>query len=414
MPGIYRLIGTSGNDVIVAGPYRTIMYGLEGDDTLVGGASDDALDGGIGNDILVGGDGADFLDGGAGADQIIGGAGDDTASYATSASGVKINLTTGSVSGGDAAGDTVIGIENLVGSGFADTLIGDAGDNRLAGGAGPDILDGRSGMDTADYSLSLGAIFVDLLAGTASGGDARGDRLKSIENVTGSREDDAIVGDAGANILRGMYGADTLSGGEGDDTLDGGFGHDMLEGGAGADVITGADGIDTASYASSDAGVLVNLQTGAAGGGHARGDVVTGIENLIGSAFGDMLIGASGDNVIHGGSGDDAIRAGAGLDELWGGTGDDLFAFNWRDQSAEVGAPNFEWIGDFVAGGTEDRIDLSDAGTGYTRLSHVLAHATEVAIDAKIGTLIDLGPSGQVYLADVRMAQLTSADFIFV
>ena len=30
------------------------------------------------------------------------------------------------------------------------------------------------------------------------------------------------------------------------------------------------------------------------------------------------------------------------------------------------------------------------------------------------GTLIDLGPSGQVFLADVRMADLTSSDFIFV
>jgi Ca2+-binding RTX toxin-like protein len=153
--------------------------------------------------------------------------------------------------------------------------------------------------------------------------------------------------------------------------------------------------------------------TGAAAGGHAQGDVLSGIENLTGSAFGDVLTGTNGDNVIVGGDGNDAIRAGAGSDRIWGGTGDDLFYFSSLDQSVSSGA-NFEWIGDFTAGGTEDVLDLSDAGTGYRSLGHVLAHASEVAIDSKIGTLIDLGASGEVYLAGVRIAELTSSDFIFV
>ena len=93
-------------------------------------------------------------------------------------------------------------------------------------------------------------------------------------------------------------------------------------------MIDGYYGIDTASYASSNARVVVNLQTGLGTGGHAQGDVLTEIDNLTGSAFGDFLIGHAGDNVVLGGSGNDRIRAGAGDDEVWGGAGDDTFVFN--------------------------------------------------------------------------------------
>ncbi len=433
MPYIRRITGTDDNDIItVVEPGRHHIYGLAGDDMLTGGADGDTLDGGDGNDVLDGGAGDDRLNGGAGADTLIGGAGADTAQYSGSSSGVKVSLVSGLGSGGDAEGDTLSGIENLIGSDFADKLTGDGvandlfggdgndslygggGDDRLSGDEGADLLDGGAGIDTADYSRSFTAISIDLTTGTVKGGDAQGDRFKSIENVTGSWGDDTIVGDAGANVLNGMFGNDLLFGGDGDDTLDGSFDNDTLEGGAGADTIMGSFGIDTASYASSNGGVFVNLMTGVAGGGHARGDVLSGIENLTGSAFNDMLGGSNGDNVIHGGNGHDTIRAGAGVDQVWGGDGDDLFVFNQLDQPVNVAGTNFEWIGDFTAGGSVDEINLVNAGTGYTRLSDVLAHSMEVQIDSKIGTLIDLGPSGQVYLADVRMADLTSSDFIFV
>ena len=66
-------------------------------------------------------------------------------------------------------------------------------------------------------------------------------------------------------------------------------------------------GNDRAIYKGSDAGVKVNLATGTAGGGHAEGDTLTDIENLIGSAHADTLGGDDGDNRFDGGAGADVF-----------------------------------------------------------------------------------------------------------
>ena len=86
----------------------------------------DVLRGLGGNDMLYGGSGNDTLDGGAGADTLIGGPGTDTADYSSSAAGVTVNLLTGVGSGGDAQGDMLVGIENIIGSAHDDALTGDA------------------------------------------------------------------------------------------------------------------------------------------------------------------------------------------------------------------------------------------------------------------------------------------------
>jgi Ca2+-binding RTX toxin-like protein len=107
------------------------------------------------------------------------------------------------------------------------------------------------------------------------------------------------------DVLRGMDGNDMLFGGSGNDTLDGGPGADILIGGA---------GIDTADYSSSAAAVNVNLQTGRGTGGDAQGDILGGIESVIGSAFNDTLTGNSGNNTLVGGGGNDTIDGMAGSD----------------------------------------------------------------------------------------------------
>ena len=84
-----------------------------------------------GNDTLYGRSGNDILSGGAGADTIDGGSGTDTSSYATSTAAVTVRLQSGTGSGGDAGGDTLINVENLAGSSFGDKLTGDAGNNAL-------------------------------------------------------------------------------------------------------------------------------------------------------------------------------------------------------------------------------------------------------------------------------------------
>ena len=64
-----------------------------------------------------------------------------------------------------------------------------------------------AGSDTAVYSESRAAISVDLATGAGNGGNAQGDRLVSIENVSGSLYDDVIGGDGNANKLSGWDGA---------------------------------------------------------------------------------------------------------------------------------------------------------------------------------------------------------------
>src|SRR5262245_34364569 len=110
-----------------------------GTDVIVGNAGKDTIFGLGGDDMIKGGGGADYIDGGAGV---------DTATYEDSNAGVQVSLQAGKGSGGTAEGDTLVNIENLVGSSHDDWLFGDAGDNKLEGGAGNDILKGAGGHDT--------------------------------------------------------------------------------------------------------------------------------------------------------------------------------------------------------------------------------------------------------------------------
>ncbi|MFJ4197586.1 calcium-binding protein, partial [Pseudomonas sp. NPDC089534] len=118
-------------------------------------------------------------------------------------------------------------------------------------------------------------------------------------------------------VINGTNGADTLAGTSGDDEINALGGNDVIRGSAGADKIDGGSGVDTVDYSGSSAGVAVEVRfgTGPAGkGGDAEGDTLTGIENVIGSAFDDVLI-----------SGQDHTAAAIRLE---GGAGDDIYYIN--------------------------------------------------------------------------------------
>ena len=133
-----------------------------GDDTVMGGAGDDQLMGGADNDMLHGDAGNDTLDGGAGADALDGGAGVDLASYAGATDRVRIDLA-GTVSGmGDGLGDTLMNIENVEGSRWADAIWGDGGDNMIMGGLRSDRLYGRDGDDSIDGGVGNDALYGNL------------------------------------------------------------------------------------------------------------------------------------------------------------------------------------------------------------------------------------------------------------
>ena len=309
------------------------ISGSDHDDRLSGDAGANRFLGGGGNDRLAGGDGNDLLDGGAGADMLDGGAGVDWASYVLAAEGVTVSLATGTGTGGQADGDRLIDIENLLGGegddrlsgdaranqidgrGGNDTLTGGAGDDIFTGGAGADVLNGGAGVDWASYELATEGVTVSLETGTGTGGQAEGDRLIDIENLLGGEGDDQLSGDARANRLRGLGGNDRLTGGAGDDELTGGAGADMLDGGA---------GVDWASYLLAVEGVTASLATGTGTRGEADGDRFTDIENLLGSDHDDQLSGDVGANQLDGGDGNDSLAGGDGDDLLDGGAGADV------------------------------------------------------------------------------------------
>ncbi len=180
--------GLDSDDVIDALGGNDTVNGNDGADTLSGGEGNDILNGGEGNDILNGGAGDDTLDGGPGADMLDGGAGSDTASYQNSSGRVLVRLHNArEVKFGEAEGDTLAGIEHLIGSEFNDILAGDGEDNILEGGNGNDIL---------------------------YGGPAGGD-----DTMSGGAGDDRVFGGKGNDTLTGGEGSDVLSGGPGEDVL---------------------------------------------------------------------------------------------------------------------------------------------------------------------------------------------------
>ena len=302
-----------------------VINGTPGSDTINGFGGDDVLDGGDGGDQLFGGQGNDVLHGGDGHQTFDGGDGVDTVTYFDRSLGGVVSLVTGTGRVGNpyASLYTLISIENSIGSNTGDDeLTGNSGANilrggggfdLLRGGAGADTLDGGAGVDIATYYASASGVTVDLTTGIGAGGDAQGDTLAGIENVTGSNAGgDTLTGDSGFNILIGWAGADVLRGGAGNDMVAGGSGNDTLDGGV---------GVDTADYSADIGNVTVDLTLGIGAGGDALTDTLISIENVAGSRFKDTLTGNSGANALYGYLGDDLLRGGAGADTLDGGYG---------------------------------------------------------------------------------------------
>ncbi|MEZ5728395.1 MAG: hypothetical protein R3E48_10600 [Burkholderiaceae bacterium] len=271
---------------------------------------------------------------------------------------VDLGLGGPQASPGDASGNVLIDIENLLGSAHDDQLTGDAfanvidganGNDTIEGRGGADQLDGGAGSDTVSYLNSTLGVTVDLsLAGAqVSAGEANGDVLVNFENLSGSTQNDSLTGDGNANTidgdagddlihggggidtLQGGLGSDTLYGDAGDDNLLGGEGEDTLYGGAGADTLDGGLDDDTVTYSDSTVGVTVNLSLAGAqvSAGDANGDVISNVERLEGSAFDDTLTGDSGDNAILGGDGNDTLVGGLGADVIDGGAGTDVVTY---------------------------------------------------------------------------------------
>ncbi len=351
--------------------------------TIPGTANDDHLVGSLGHDWISGFGGDDLIEGRAGADRLDGGEGSDTVSYAQSLAPVTVSLANAGAqaSKGDAAGDVLISIENLIGSSYGDQLTGDDDNNSLSGGFGDDIIHGGQGDDVLHgdagndvlYLEGAGKAFGDdgadqLFAGSTAGITLDGGGGNDLLFVDGG-DGDLLLGGVGNDHLTVHGGSNNqLYGGDGNDTLEvigaGGLkGGNILHGEAGndtlstegvGDILFGGDGNDTLS--GSDFGSILYGETGN--------------DKLNGGAAGDFLYGGDGNDVLHGGGGDDTLVDDlllAGNDHLYGDGGDDIL---------------ISWAG----------ADTLDGGVGYDRAVIHRETATgplsltmsDVAVPAKI------------------------------
>ena len=377
-----KIWGGAGNDTLYGGPSGNDdsgnadeLHGEDGHDRIFGGRGNDTLNGGAGNDHLWGNGGADTFMGGLGNDMFYAdpsdnfsgaednmmGSGMDTISFEL----LKAAVTDGNDGNdGDGTYTLAANIENLIGTSENDNLTGNNLSNTIEGGDGADMLRGGTNdtdeTDTLSYESSDRRVRVDLGNSSASGGHAQGDDIGTDEfmHLIGSAYDDVLTGSNGNNTLKGLAGDDEIIGGDGNDTVEGGAGADEMNGGSPeGSGGTNADGeMDTLSYASSDAGVMVNLAALTASGGHAEGDEIVGerdaydpdgdegdkdpvdvatFENVTGSDHDDRLTGDHRMNVLMGGKGNDTLRGLAGADTLHGGPGADTL-----DGGSSISNPN--------------------------------------------------------------------------
>ena len=367
-----KIWGGGGNDTLYGGPSGNDdsgnadeLHGEGGHDRIFGGRGDDTLYGGAGNDHLWGNGGVDTFYGGAGDDMYYADADDafniDTDDDDTDPQPdegndtISFELLKAAVIGGEGGTYTLAAnIENLIGTSENDNLTGNNLSNTIEGGDGADMLRGGANdeghTDTLSYESSDRRVRVNLDDGSASGGHAQGDDIGSngdFMHLIGSAYDDVLTGSRENNTLKGLAGDDEIIGGADNDTVEGGAGADEMNGGSpqGSGGTNDDGEMDTLSYASSDAGVMVNLAALTASGGHAEGDEIVGerdahdpdgpegdkdpvdvatFENVTGSDHDDRLTGDHRMNVLMGGKGNDTLKGLAGADTLHGGPGADM------------------------------------------------------------------------------------------
>lgn len=144
-----------------------------------------------------------------------------------------------------------------------------------------------------------------------------------ICQIIGTSADDILLGTPAGETICGLQGDDLIRGGDGNDNLFGDEDDDRLNGGLGSDALVGGPGTDTGDYSDAPGSVDANLTTGAATGVGASTDGLFTLENLIGSAFDDVLTGDGGPNNLKGKAGNDRMNGRGGNDTMRGARGND-------------------------------------------------------------------------------------------
>jgi Ca2+-binding RTX toxin-like protein len=232
-------------------------------------------------------------------------------------------------------------------------------------------------------------------------------------------------GTGGPDTIIGSYLDQRLSGGGGDDTIDGKGGNDSIFGDTGQDTLVVSDitlgtldaldggaGTDVVTFAGLNSAIYVDFVTNNGEAKTADGleptetnlrlvATLTGIENVIGTAYDDQIAADAGNNVLIGGvgndlldgrSGNDTFIGGADDDTLIGYLGDDTYIYNRGDGHDTIR----ETVSNASGGGTNDRLVLhgvvpSDVTFSYAAGNVVVNIAASTAGPA--GSITLIGPS---------------------
>ncbi|MBQ9683690.1 MAG: putative Ig domain-containing protein [Neisseriaceae bacterium] len=326
------------------------IYGLTGNDALLGRDKDDFIDGGDGDDLIAGGGGIDTIYGGSGNDHIFSNwtinfrlRNSDEDQWTSRDSRYVETVTQGSVWGVYKIQDGTLYVDTMLNGNYqhtdnpeqaGDLLYGGSGNDSVMGGNNNDIIYGDEQDNANTASQTDGN---DTLYGMA------GDDL-----IYGNGGDDHIYGDGTAdNNSKGTlqylptteHGNDTIFAGDGKDTVYGNGGDDVILGGDGDDWITGDFGNNPESAPFAD----------------ANGD--------------DFIDGGDGNDEIHGGGGNDTVIGGDDDDRIWGDYGRLELAEIWGNDYIDGGNGNDQIVGgggdDYIIGGAGD--DHIFADFDYTR-----------------------------------------------
>ena len=339
---------------------------LSGNDTFIGSGINDnvgIIGFGNGNDVFNMQSGSDNIDGGPGSDTVNGGDGWDVISFSntfyTEGLGIKqgaiFNMDAGTIVDCWGYTDRFTSIEYFIGSILADTFNGGSGNDNFSGVRGNDSFNGGSGgsdmvryQDDTNTGGNLGIIadlevsLVGGLHGTIRDGFGNIDTTLNIENVSGTRYNDVLVGSSANN---------NLAGGEGKDRYDGGLG--------------GGDWIFFNWWFTDQAqtGIVVDLSRAT---GQIRNDGFGNIETAISI---EGIGGNDHDDKIKGSTARNWIEGADGRDTLTGAGGADVFMFVQREHFGDG-----DRITDFHAGtgADQDVLQIHVSNWGATNTLHLV------------------------------------------
>ncbi|MGH0001142.1 calcium-binding protein [Pseudovibrio ascidiaceicola] len=381
------------------------VYGSEHDDVIIGDAGNNGLYALSGNDRLEGGAGNDWLNAyGSGDNYLDGGSGNDTVRYRWSTSAVTVNLVDQTKNEGDAAGDTFVSIENVMGSDkYSDHITGDVGNNKLWGYGGDDTLDGGDGNDT-------------LLGGKGNDILKAGNGLDILEG--GAGDDEFFYGEGTTTFRYNL--------GDGNDTIhanqdeDASYNQKVIFGSgiSPADITITRQGEGTDKYGNlrDDLDLLLTFKDGGSilikdafflgpnpltfGEFHFSDGTIWNWESFNKMRFEnasdgeDILDGTLNDDTINGLGGDDDIDGLAGDDHIIGGEGNDKLQGGEGDDHVEGGDGNdvlFGEIGnDILDGGDGDDVINSASSDGNV----ILGGSGDDTIQVLSGTADVTGGTG--------------------